>query len=281
MTFQDHEPYPNAPVALVAAEIKYPGEIGTPIPSRVLHAVGDALGDEWVVDPVVISQPSFAVQVGGQPVVSQHTGLPTSAVLRFADRQRTSAVAFTGGSISVETTRYQNWPTFRLVLETAIRTAEKLLRPSGITRAGLRYIDEIRVEGVEGTDWAGWLSPSVLPPASPVMVRTGWPPVAWNNAAQYGIGDDRSLVLRHGPQSAQPGFAVNPDGPLIRPGPRPAGPFFLLDFDASWQPMSVPRWDSELLLDTYDELRCPIRRLFDEIVTEHLEAEVFKRGSAR
>lgn len=281
MTAEGHEAYPNAPVALVTAEVKYPGEIGTPIPLRVQHAVSDALGDEWVVDPVVIPQPSFAVQVGGMPVMSQPAGFPTSSVLRFADRRKGAAVAFTGGSISIETTQYRNWPTFRLTLEIAIRAAEKLLRPSGITRAGLRYIDEIRVEGVEGAGWGQWLSPSVLPPASPVMVAEGCPPVAWNNAAQYQTGDDRSLVLRYGPQSAQPGFVVNPDGPLLRPGPRPAGPFFLLDFDASWQPTSVPRWDSELLLSTYDELRRPIRKLFDEIVTERLEAEVFKRGSSR
>lgn len=280
MTAEDHEAYPNAPVALVAAEIKYPGEIGAAMPSRMQRAVSDALGDEWVVDPVVIPQPSFAVQVGNQPVMSQSAGFPASALLRFADRQKEAAVAFTAGSISVETTGYRNWPTFRLKLEAAVRVAEKLIRPSGITRAGIRYIDEIRVEGVEGADWGGWLSPSVLPPASSVMVGEGWPPVAWSNAVQYQTGDDRSLVLRYGPQSAQPGFAVNPDGPLLRRGPRPVGSFFLLDFDASWQPTSIPRWDSELLLETYDELRRPVRKLFDEIVTEHLETQVFKRGSS-
>jgi|GEM_PF-1243355 uncharacterized protein (TIGR04255 family) len=280
MTAEDHEAYPNAPVALVAVEIKYPGEIGTPIASRVQHAVSDALGDEWVVDPVAIPQSSFEVRVGGQPVMGQSAAFPASAVIRFADRRRGAAMAFTGGSVSVEATRYRNWPTFRLTLEIAVRVAEKLLRPSGITRAGIRYINEIRVEGVEGVDWGGWLSPSVLPAASSAMTEVGWPPVAWNNTAQYRTGDDRSLVVRYGPQSAQPGFVVNPDGPLLRPGPRPAGPFFLLDFDASWQPMSVPRWDTELLLETYDELRRPVRKLFDEIVTERLEAEVFKRGSS-
>jgi uncharacterized protein (TIGR04255 family) len=281
MTAEDHEMYPNAPVALVAAEIKYPGEIGTPVPSRVQHALGDALGDEWVFDPVVVPQAGISVQVGRQPITSQPAGFPASALLRFADRQKGSAVAFTGGSVAVETTRYQNWPTFRSTLETAIRAAEKLLRPSGITRAGLRYIDEVRVGGIEGAEWDGWLSPSVLPPASPAMAKAGWPPVAWTNLAQYTIGEHRNLVLRYGPQSAQPGFTVKPDGPLLRPGPRPAGPFFLLDFDASWQPTGVPRWDSDLLLKTYDELRRPVRKLFDEIVTERLEAEVFGRGPLR
>lgn len=280
MTAEEHESYPNAPLALVTAEIKYPGEIGTPIPSRVQYALSEALGEEWVIDPVVVPQAGLTV-LGGMPVMGQPAGFPAGALLRFADRRRETAVAFTGGSISVETTRYQNWPTFRVTLEIAIGAGEKLLRPSGMTRAGLRYINEVRVEGADSASWGEWLSPSVLPPASPVMEMEGFPPVAWNSASQYSASADRNLVLRHGPQPAQPGFVVNPDGPLLRPGPRPTGPFFLLDFDASWQPTTVPRWDSELLLETYDELRHPIRKLFDEIVTERLEAEVFIKGSSR
>jgi uncharacterized protein (TIGR04255 family) len=280
MTAEDHKSYPNAPLALVTAEIKYPGEIGAPIPSRVQHALGEALGDDWVIDPVVVPQAGLAV-IGGMPVMSQPAGFPAGALLRFADRRRGTAIAFTAGSISVETTRYQHWPAFRMTLEIAIEATEKLLRPSGMTRVGLRYINEIRVEGLDGASWGEWLSPSVLPPASLVMEVEGYPPVAWNSASQYSVGADRNLVLRHGLQPAQPGFVVNPDGPLVRPDPRPTGPFFLLDLDASWQPATVPRWDSELLLETYDELRQPIRKLFDEIVTERLEAEVFNKGSSQ
>ncbi len=77
------------------------------------------------------------------------------------------------------------------------------------------------------------MSPTMLPPASEAMVGAGWSPVNWTGAAQYRLGEDRHVVLRYGPQAAQPGFVVNPDRPLRRPGPRPEGPFFLLDFDAS------------------------------------------------
>lgn len=138
MTAEGHEAYPCPPVALVTAEITYPGEIGAPIPSRVQHAVSDALGDEWVIDPVMIPQSSLAVQVGGMPVMRQSSGFAAPALLRFADRRRGAAVAFTGGSISVETTQYRNWPAFRSTLEVTVRVAEKLLRPSGITRTGLQ-----------------------------------------------------------------------------------------------------------------------------------------------
>ncbi len=110
------------------------------------------------------------------------------------------------------------------------------------------------------------------------MGGSGWRPTVWTGAAQYQLGQDRYLVLRYGPQAAHPGFAVNPDGPLRRPEPRPVGPFFLLDFDASWKPSVVPHWDSNILLETCDELRHPVRALFDGVLTERLVDEVLTRG---
>ena len=180
--------------------------------------------------------------------------------------------------MSVETTRYANWPQFRSTLETAITATEKLLRPAGVTRTGVRYIDEVRVPGAEGADWGAWLASSVLPPGYKIMVDSGWLPTNWTGAAQYKIGEEHHLVLRYGPQAAHPGFIVNPDGPLRRPRPRPKGAFFLLDFDASWQPAVVPRWDSETILETCDQLRHSVRELFDGVLTERLVEEVFKQG---
>lgn len=278
MGTDEHEVYPNAPVALVAGEVTFPGEIGSPIPSGARRALGEVLGEDWVLEQP--PQPHVSLNIGGgQPFVPQPPGFPGAAILRFADRQRGAAIALTGGSLSVETTRYGNWPKFRGTLETALRAAEQLLRPAGVTRIGLRYIDEIRVGSVEGHGWGEWLSPTVLPPASEAMIGNGWVPVGWTGVSQYRIGEDRNLMLRFGPQAAQPGFVVNPDGPLRRPGTRPEGPFFLLDFDASWQPSSVPRWESDGLLETCDRLRRPIRALFDQLVTERLIEEIFKKGA--
>ena len=280
MTTDDHAMYDRAPVALVAVEIRFPGEIGASVPSGVQRALGEVLGDEWVVDQV--QQPSITVNLGGAmaPVptlIGGAGGFPSGAILRFSVRDRTTAVAMTAGSVTVETTRYGNWPQFRSVLEKAVRTTEKVLRPAGITRVGMRYVNEVRVSDADGTDWTAWLSPAVLPPAAQVMSGTGWVPLNWTGTAQYQGEQERYLVLRYGPQPPQPGFAVNPDGPLRRLGPRPAGSFFLLDFDAFWQPSAIPEWDSDVVLETCDQLRKPVRVLFDQVITDRLVAEVFDK----
>ncbi|MGH9072155.1 MAG: TIGR04255 family protein, partial [Acidimicrobiales bacterium] len=263
MTAEDHEKYPRAPVALVTVEITFPGEIGGPIPMGVQRAMGEVLGDDWVLEQVQQPMPFNLV---GQAVMPNPPSFPALQILRFADRGRGTAVALTAGSMSVETTRYGNWPEFRSTLETAVKVTEGLLRPTGIVRVGVRYIDELRVGGLEPPEWDRWLSPSVLSPGALAMAKAGWPASNWSGVTQYWIGEDRQLVCRFGPQPAQPGFFVNPDGPLRRPAPRPEGPFFLLDFDASWQPSVVPRWESDSLLETCDQLRLPVRYLFDQIV---------------
>lgn len=273
--------YEHPPVALVAVEIRFPGEIGAPVPSGAQRALGELLGEGWVVEQV--QQPGISIKVaGGQAVPALTTGMGgfhPGAILRFAARDRTTAVALTAGSVTVETTRYGNWPQFRLVLEKAVAATYKVLRPTGTTRIGVRYIDEIRTSDTDESNWGEWLSPTVLPPYTQELGQAGWVALNWTGAAQYQIGAERYLVLRYGPQHANPGFAVNPDGPLRRPGPRPIGSFFLLDFDAFWQPSAIPEWDDAQVIATCDQLSKPVRILFNEIITDRLVTEIFgKKG---
>ena len=219
-----HIIYKRPPVALVAAETKFPGAIGAPVPPSVQRALADVLGNDWVVDQVQqgitfnLGVPSPVLMGMGNPA-----GPPSGAIVRFANRDRTRAIGLTAGTVTVETTLYGNWPQFREVLQMALEATEKLLRPAGVTRTGLRYIDEIRVGDVDGAEWSNWLSPAMLSPAADTMTTSGWPAVTWNGLAQYKIGQDRQMVVRYGPQPAQPGFVVNPLGPLRRPGPTPTG----------------------------------------------------------
>lgn len=276
MTADDHVVYAAAPVALVTAEVRFPGATGAPLPAATHRALGEILGNEWIYDEQVPAVTlSIPMPVRGQPVL-QSPSPPTGAMLRFAGRDRTTSVAITAKSVSVETTDYENWPAFRSVLATAVSAAGELLRPAGINRIGLRYIDEIRIPDlVDVEEWAQWLHPAVIPPTPTTMSDAGDRVLNWNGAALYNIGEDRALYLRYGPQPAQPGFFVNPEGPLRRPGPRPQGLFFLLDFDSFWQPATIPRWSTDELIQVAGELRRPVRALFDDLITERLETEIF------
>jgi uncharacterized protein (TIGR04255 family) len=139
----------------------------------------------------------------------------------------------------------------------------------------MRYIDEIRVAGIGGdrpADWRQWLDASLLPPKLDEMVHTGDDPAAWEGAARYNTGPERSLVLRYGTRQ---GYAVQPRGTLNRPSTPPPGPLFVLDFDSFWEPLDIPEFSPANLTATCDDLRVPVRTLFDLVTTDKLRREVF------
>lgn len=281
MSTHGHATYKHAPLALATVEVRFPDEIGPTVSPRVLRAFREVLGSDWITDQIR-QQASFTINVGvptqPQPGFVPAPGVASQVTVpRFTLRDRTMAVMVGGGSLTIETTRYEGWPAFHAIVERAIDATSKTIQPEGVTRVGARYVNEIRVpaEVHEPIEWADWLSAGLLPPAVDAMGRRGWQPLTWNGVAQYQLEKERYLVIRYGPQPANPGFVVNPHGLLQRPGPVPNGPFFLLDFDAFWQPAAVPPWDRNELLQVCDDLHTPIEMAFDEMVTPRLISHVF------
>jgi uncharacterized protein (TIGR04255 family) len=193
-------------------------------------------------------------------------------------RDRTLAVAITEESLTIEATRYRHYPEFRETVASAVAAAAEVLLPDGIARVGMRYIDEIRAPSIAEeapSDWQDWVDASLLAPRLGAMSDAGFVSTGWEGAAQYRTGPDQKLVLRYGPRA---GYVVNPVGPLKRPAPPGPGPLFALDFDCFWEPPDIPEFDPGIIMDTCDQLRRPIRALFDMLLTDKLLAEFTKEG---
>lgn len=271
-----HEVYPNAPLALVVVEVRFPSAAavgGRPLSVTLQRTFRDLLGREWVIGSLKTHKVEIAFGPGGaitQPVQSQ-------IVSRFTVRDRTRAVAITEESVTIETTAYTHYLDFRETLEKAITAAAEILEPDGIVRIGMRYINEIRVTGIDEADpytWRQWVDPSLLAPGLAQMKDKGFPPTVWESAAQYQTGPDQKLVLRYGPRVGQ---IMNPASPLRRPRLPEPGAFFLLDFDSFWEPSdSIPEFGSSVVTGVCDQLRIPIRTLFDLLVTDRLLGEFRK-----
>lgn len=268
-----HTVYPNAPLALVAVEVRFPGPFEAwPLPMTLQRSFRDMLGDGWVIESIKAQRVdvAFAPAGGGQSV--RQIVMP-----RFTVRNRTLAVAISEESLTIETTAYRHYPDFRAVLSAAFAGAAQFLRPDGVARIGMRYIDEIRVPGTQNADapdWSAWLDASLLPPQLEPMTDKGFASVAWEGVAQYAGDREQTLVLRYG---ARDSYAVNPSGLLVRPTVPPPGPVFVLDFDCFWQPKDIPAFDAAGLTARCDDLRAPIRALFDLLITERLREDVFMR----
>lgn len=260
------EVWPNAPLALVAVEARFPSASAALVRVPAQRAVRDLLGAGWVLE----NAKEQSIEVGFGPAGVQQPNMRVENLTRITVRNRTQVVTLRPESLSIEVTRYDGHGAFRALLEQIFAAVERVVEPDGLTRLGLRYVDEIRVPDLSAVDeWADWVDGALLAPLAEGLSRA-----SWNNTAQYETGRERWLVLRYGPAD---GPVVQPGGPLKRPILPKPGPVFFMDFDSFWQPSDIPAFITEELLTACDQLRQPARTLFDQLITKRLINDVFKK----
>jgi len=268
MAIIESEIYPNAPIEFVACEVQFPvsPSLGTEDALRALNA---AFFD-WL--PLVQPEVETTLLVGPvaqqPPLVSQH--------LRFLSRDRRLCVVVSSSRVSIETTNYPGWKQFReLVTRALSAVADVAPNIPGITRVGLRYIDEIRVPDPGSGDerWVRYVD-ARLSGAATVSLE-GRAAVDMQAALQFDLGDGHSTVVRYG---ARRGQAVG-DAPLRRRRTSGSlGEYFLFDVDGFWVPGDdLPEFSVDGAMSTADRLHEPVRALFESSITDALR-EILRRA---
>ena len=255
MSVKGSEVWPNAPLALVAAQVRYPAvaEYGLGIAQRVRDEFGD-----WEVRSD--TSQTFEATIGG---LDTQTSVRSETFYRIISKGRTRIITVQPSNFTLEVSDYVGFADFRDLLERTSSAVERVLRPEGILRVGLRYIDEINVSEPR-PDWGRWLDPSLMAPALPPELT----PSQWTGAVQYRVTPNQVLVFRYG-TSEDP--VVSPTGPLARPRV-PKGPIFVLDFDSSWRSSDTPQFTADRIVEVADRLHRPLRSLFDRLITPQLLA---------
>ncbi len=265
-------PFPNPPLVLTVLEIRYP-EIADGLGDSERVGLKNAL-NEYL--PLMESQieEQFAVAVG----VSAPASVQSRLYPRFGTRDRTTALLVKQDALVLETTAYAGWEEhFRPLVSEVVVALEQVSRPDGVLRVGLRYIDEIRVPGIELApgDWRGYIDKHLLAGAAPEFIPEHMRPSVWQGVAQYQTTAGSTLAVRYGPQE---GYAVDPRSLTRRKNPPRSGLFFLLDSDSYWLgEEEVPEFNADWLLERCDLLHAPVREFFKIAVTDKLCDEVFSR----
>lgn len=275
----DREVYPNAPLVLVAAEVRHPA-------SESLNTARQTALKRAVTKHFPLANPATVTnitQVGGAPAQVTQAVAP-----RYTSRDRTTSVTFHEAAFVVETTQYGSFERLLELLTLAVTARLAVGELDGLERVGLRYIDEIRVPDTNGasssteTGWEAWLNACLLGPA-PIGVELGLRAAHWQSLMVFnrpgltegdaGAEGAESLVLRYGPGE---GYALDPGGELKRSTP-PPGPYFLLDIDSFWtSDAAVPALDAKELIGITERLHTPVRGLFESLITERLRVEVLR-----
>ncbi|XKK60641.1 TIGR04255 family protein [Streptomyces sp. ARC32] len=258
------EIYPNPPLALAVIELRH---TATPTLGEADQtALKALLSDSFPLARPVPSGVNVTVTPSG---VSNE---PTPPIPRFMARDNTAAVTFRPEAIAVETTRYVRRSVLRELLHLAVDARQKVSPADGMTRLGVRYINEVRA-GIEGpADWAQWITPSLTSVAR-LEDGMGRPTHTWQGLAVFG-NEQEGVVVRHGNLE---GYAVNPSGDLRRPTP-PPGPYYLIDLDSYWTPQGeTPTLDWDNIEPRYDAAALSAYGLFEHLITDNYRQEVLRR----
>lgn len=278
-TVPTREVYPNAPLVLVAAEIRHPE--ASPLTDKDKQQLKRVLADQLPVAKPLQRPPGMMASFGpGRVPQIQQTAAVTSP--RYLSRDLTTSAAFHPEAVVVETTDYPGFEAFLALIQRVLSARLSVGELDGVERLGLRYIDEIRVPSVgDSSSWADWIHQGLLGPdhlsGELELGNDVWQGIsAYSGALDGGPDFDRmSLVLRYG---VGEGYALNPEGDLRRKTPAP-GPFFLIDIDSFWGPATagVPMLDVESVSRALEALHGPVRVLFESSITDRLRNEVLRR----
>lgn len=160
MTF-DQETHPriefsNNPLKVVVAQIRFPALYGLIEPAAL--AVFQTALRQYPSALSRISNITVTIGEGGGANATTDAG-----PVRFASEDGAWIINITTDWVSLETTKYESWIGFRTRFEELLGAFPGDLRPTRITRIGVRYVDQIQAPGV-GTpaDWRRYIVPSLL-----------------------------------------------------------------------------------------------------------------------
>ncbi|WP_344294506.1 TIGR04255 family protein [Agromyces neolithicus] len=268
-------PYGNAPLQLVVAEVRHPqsadltrGEIATL--KQQLSSVAPLQATDQASD--------FQIEVGPNGVPGPPR-VRTREVTKFLTRDRRTTISFSNEFLSVETTKYVGWTKFQRFLDAALRARQDVVPVDGLTRLGLRYIDEIRIPvSIQPVpNWSEWVQSSLLAPEVKVD-STSLTVAQQQSTVQYrldGLGE--TLALRYGAVDGPPAVQSAPH--LLRPDVPPEGPYFLIDTDVAWTLADGEDLPELLPVDVMkraDRLHGPTKAVFESVITGRLREEVLK-----
>jgi len=267
IVYPNREVFPNAPLALVAAEIRFT-DAARLRQQQTKDAVTIALEERFpFAEP--LQQADVNLTPGAPPQIQQRVGV----VLKNATSTETLTIM--SESLTYETTAYKS---FDELLDAVAAACDALaaakVRPA-VRRVGLRYIDEVRVPEpiTDVRQWGKWINDRLIGHLG--IGPDDVPATATQSVSTYDLGEGRGLNFR---------YAALNQGPIVvsqflkRP-PIESGPFFVLDFDGfhDFTDRETVSLSSEVVRESLSTVHVPCGTAFQRSITD--EARKLFRGT--
>jgi uncharacterized protein (TIGR04255 family) len=268
--YPNREVFPNAPLALVTAEVRFTDAPRLRQEETLTH-IAIALEDRF---PLTERLADFNIQQvsGAPPRVEQRVGLV------LINDARTESLTITSSSLSYETTTYHEFDDLRTGVAAGCDALLALQVRAGLVRVGLRYIDEIRVPEpvVDVRGWSKWIDGRLVgalslgPEDAPVGHAQG--------LVTFDLGSGMKFNLQYA--ALTEGQAVDPPFLQRRHAVVTREPLFVLDFDGYYEfgrDVAV-RLDRQVVEDILTDIHVPSGASFQRAITD--DARQLFRGDA-
>lgn len=197
---------------------------------------------------------------------------------RFMARDLFTSATVLPTAVVLETTCYHNWSDFRATFQTVLAAINSLSPLQGIERIGLRYINEIRLDGAPtGLEpWRAAVAPEALAAHDLAESLAGHRVKQGFTQSVIGVSETTTITFRHG---LLEGFSVG-EGPLKLPTPLRNGPYYLVDVDSSLTvPEPLPPFDELTAFAFADQLHEPVRAIFQGLVAPAFRVDTNQAGT--
>jgi uncharacterized protein (TIGR04255 family) len=218
----DRTPLVASPLTLVVFQLRFETNAAAS-DARVARDFHERLGGRQGRYPVIEPVTNFSLQVAGapgqEPSVSQRASM---AGWRFRSEDSSWVASLLSDAVSLETTQYDMWDSFRDRLNELIAVLRDLVNPVFEQRLGLRFVNQVTIDGVlEPAAWEPWVNSFLLGPALHPQLREGL--IFSRQQLALDIGDETSCSLAHGsfPQADGQGLAYLLDYDVYRQTGRP------------------------------------------------------------
>ena len=256
--------WPNAPLAIVLAQIRFDAEVGTEY-SEAAERIKTAMGDRFQAMKSV-RQLSFVLDGGDSDGIPKSNEVQVGLELRSDDDRR--SLRMQEGVATYTTSLYEDSPHFLAEW----RSMLELLCPAGgmkVFRLGLRYVDFIIPPGGKAPedyfDDRFARSPGLLGEQAPAaFLRFDYPKP-----------DDGLMRIQYGRGHAKPDLPPDLEGSVLPPSALVEkyrdGPSAVLDID-HWRTFST-RMQAKEIAAEFQRLRDDISMAFKGIITTAAQAE--------
>lgn len=263
-----HVVYDHPPLALALCQIQFARVLG------IAERVGRFQDEVAEIFPFAASGEQIEIELGDVPPNAVIGSPKREQQWRFSDSQNTWTVVLASSFVSLETRAYGDFQDFLRRLNDVILALTKIVKPKVLTRVGLRYINEIRINPQPTTaiEWEPYIQKDLL--GSLTVPAIGQKAILTQQQVILRYANNQGVNIIHG---------LLTDGTTVKPLPgevAPSGPFYLLDLDVYREFPTVRQQPliAQKLVEYIREYNQVIYRLFRWSVTDNYIATLRERS---